>query len=62
MATWEIVLLVYLGVVLLAGVGFGVAEHYGWIKNKRLRRLLRKVYGLDRKPNDDDQNEDDSKL
>lgn len=57
--TWQLIVLIYLAVVLLLGVGVGVAEHYGWIKSKRLRRLIRKVYGLDRDKHRSDQDDDD---
>lgn len=42
------VLIGFLAVVLVAGVVSALAERRGWIKNERTRRLLRKLYGLDR--------------
>jgi hypothetical protein len=48
MQPWQIVILVYLVVVLVLGVTAALAERFGWIKSQRLRRLMRKIYGLDR--------------
>jgi hypothetical protein len=52
---WQVVVLVWLAVVLIAGVSYLVADRRGWIKSERLRQLLRRAYGLDRDRNDEDE-------
>lgn len=39
---------IYVALVLVTGLAAGLAEHFGWIKSERLRRIVRKAYGLDR--------------
>lgn len=48
MPIWQVVLLVWLGLVLVVGLGSLVAERRGWIKSEALRRAIRRVYRLDR--------------
>lgn len=48
MPIWQVVILVWLGLVLVLGLGSLVAERRGWIKSEALRRAIRRVYRLDR--------------
>jgi hypothetical protein len=45
---WQVVILVWLGLVLVLGLGSLVAERRGWIKSDRLRTMIRRAYRLDR--------------
>jgi hypothetical protein len=45
---WQVIVLVWLGLVLVLGLGSLIAERRGWITNDALRRAIRRVYRLDR--------------
>ena len=47
MPVWQLVILVWLGLVILLGVGALVAERRGWIKSERLRWAIRRAYRRD---------------
>lgn len=48
MPVWQVVILVWLGLVLVLGLGSLVAERRGWIKSDALRAMIRRAYRLDR--------------
>ena len=55
MQGWQIALLIFLAVVLVLGMTAALGERRGWIKSPKVRRVLRRIYGLDR----DDPDRDD---
>ncbi|HKM55236.1 MAG TPA: hypothetical protein VJY33_17660 [Isosphaeraceae bacterium] len=59
MAVWQVVVVAFLALVLVAGVVSLTAERRGWITNERLRRIVRRVYRLDRPQRKDIDRHDD---
>lgn len=44
MAPWQVIVLAWLGLVVLLGIAFLVAERREWINDERLRSAVRKAY------------------